>query len=204
MPSVWVESLGARFRGALDLMEAAVRDCTDELWTAPMWEVPDDEPDRKLRGPDGNLVTGPAERHALVQRYATPWAVAWHALERLDFLLTGGFVAWEIWPPLAERLADGTAAAEPAAGGVTGHTGLDILTMSPPWSRSDLVAYTGYCRERVAGTLAEVTDERAARVVGRRTYAERLMQAQDHVVEHAAQIRQFITAAGVTSASDVT
>jgi hypothetical protein len=199
MTSIWVESLGGRFQRAFDLMEAAVRDCTDELWQANMWEVPDDNPAREVRGPEGNLVTDPAGRHALVQRYGTPWGVAWHALERLDFLLTGGFVPWEIWPPLSERLADGTAAALPAAAAVSGHTGLDILTMSTPWSRSDVLAYTDYCRQRVADTLKEVTDDKAATLSGRRTYAERLMQAYDHVVEHASQVRQFITAAGVTS-----
>jgi hypothetical protein len=204
MTSVWVESLDGRFQRAFDLIEAAVRDCTDALWQANMWQVPDDDPAREVRGPDGHLVTDPAERLALVQRYGTPWGVAWHALERLDFLLTGGFVPWEIWPPLSERLADGTAAAQPAAAGVSGHTGLDVLTMSQPWSRSDLLAYTDYCRQRVADTLKEVTDEKAARIVGRKTYAARLMQAEDHVVEHASQIRQFITAAGVTSGAGVT
>ena len=204
MTSVWVESLGGRFQRAFDLMEAAVRDCTDELWVASMWEAPDDDAPREMRGPDGNLVTDPAERNALVQRYGTPWGVAWHALERLDFLLTGGFVPWEIWPPLAERLAAGTAAAESAAPGVHGHTGLDILTMSPPWSRSELLAYNDYCRERVVDTLKEVTDEKAATPVGAkgRPYAARLMQAYDHVVEHGSQIRQFITAAGVKAHAD--
>jgi hypothetical protein len=201
MTSIWVESLGRRFQRAFDLMEAAVGDCTDELWQANMWEVPDDDPAREVRGHDGNVVTDPAERHALVQRYGTPWGVAWHALERLDFLVTGRFAPWEIWPPLAERLADGTAAAFPAAAGVSGHTGLDILTMPTPWSRSDVLAYTDYCRRRVLDTLKEVTDEKAAAPAGRRTYAERLMQAYDHVVEHASQIRQFITAAGVNPRS---
>lgn len=204
MTSVWVEALGSRFHRAFDLMEAAVTDCTEELWQANMWEVPDDEAARELRGPGGNLVTNAAERRSLVQLYGTPWAVAWHALERLDFLLTGGFVPWEVWPPLSERLAGGTAAAQPAAPGVSGHTGLDIVTMSPPWSRSDLLAYIDYCRERAADTLLDVTDERAATLVGRTTYAERLMQAQDHVVEHAAQIRQFITGPGARPDAEVT
>jgi hypothetical protein len=199
MSSVWVESLAGRFQRALDLLEAAIRDCTDELWRSNMWEVPDDDSARAVRGPDGVLVTDRAERRALVQRYGTPWAIAWHALERLDFLLAGGFVPWEIWPPLSERLANGTAAAEPAAAGVSGHTGLDVLAMSTPWTRSDLLEYTDYCRQRAADALEQVTDERAATQRGRKSYAERLMQAYDHVVEHASQIRQFITTAGVAA-----
>jgi len=194
--SVWVESLAERFERAFDLLEAAVRDCSDERWLSNMWEVPHDEPDREVRGPGSVIVTDAAARRALVQRHGAPWAVAWHALERLDFLLTSGFEPWAVWPPLAERLAAGTAAALPAAAGVTGHTGLDVLTMTTPWSREDLLAYVEYCRHRARDTLAGVTDERAAVQRGHRTYAGRLMQAYDHVVEHAAQIRQFITAAG--------
>jgi hypothetical protein len=193
--SVWVESLQERFACAFDLMEAAVIDCADELWQSNMWEVLDDDPAREIRGPGAVLVTDPAKRRELVQRIGTPWGVAWHALERLDFLLTGGFVPWDVWPPLADRLAEGTAAVQTAAPTSTGHTGLDLMTMSIPWSRDDLLAYLGYCRRRTAETLEGLTDEKASTQRGRRTYAGRLMQAYDHVVEHAAQIRQFITAA---------
>ena len=196
MASIWVASLERRFHHAFDLLDAAVRDCPDELWQASMWKVPDDDPARDVRGPDDELVTDPERRDLLIQRYGTPWAVAWHALERLDFLLTGGLVPWQVWPPLAERFAAGTATPEPAAPGVTGHTGLDILTIVTPWTRSDLRAYSDYCRRRVVDTLDDLTDERAATVVGRKTYAARLMQAQDHLVEHASQIRQFITMLG--------
>lgn len=189
---MWVESLQERFDRAFDLMEAAIRDCADEHWQSNMWEVADDDPSREVRGPNG-VVADPAKRRELVQRFGTPWGVAWHALERLDFLLTGGFVPWEVWPPLAERLADGTAAVLPAAPGSTGHTGLDLLTLSTPWTRGDLLEYVGYCRQRTADTLPSVTGERASARRGRRTYAGRLLQAYDHVVEHAAQIRQFIT-----------
>ena len=179
MPSVWTESLAARFHHAFDLLEGAVSDCPDAQWEQSMWTVSDDES---------------SHGQALVQRYSTPWAIAWHALERLDFLLTGGFVPWDVWPTLAQRLAEGTAVAHPAAPGVRGHTGLDVLTLSPPWTRSDVLAYTAYCRQRAVDTLIEVTDEKAATVVGNRPYAARLMQAYDHVVEHAAQIRQFLNA----------
>ena len=39
MTSIWVESLSRSFDQALDLMAAAVRDCTDELWESGMWQV---------------------------------------------------------------------------------------------------------------------------------------------------------------------
>jgi len=198
--TVWAESLAERFTCAFDLLEAALRDCTDDLWLSNLWEV-DDDLGQEVRGAGAVPVTDRAERHALVQRHGTPWGVAWHALERLDFLLTGGFAPWEPWPPLAERLADGRAAAQRPVGGHTGHTGLDLTTLSTPWSRSDLIAYVDYCRRRAADTLDQLTDERAATPRGRRTYAGRLMQAYDHVIEHAAQIRQFLTAAGVQPSS---
>ena len=201
MTSVWVESLGLTCQRALDFMEAAVRDCTDELWRTSMWEVPSPDAGEEVRGPGGALVADLAARRALVQRHSTPWAVAWHALERLDFILTGGFVAWDVWPPLAKLIAEGRAAAHEAAPGVTGHTGLDVVTMQTPWTRSELLDYIGYCRQRVADVLDEITDERAATRLGRRAepYVARIMDKAGHVIEHGSQIRQFITAGGVSS-----
>ena len=57
-----------------------------------MWEVPADLFGPEPPGPDGKPVTDPAARTALVQRRSTPWSVAWHALEGLDYDLTGGSV----------------------------------------------------------------------------------------------------------------
>ena len=202
--SIWVESLGRNFEEAFDLLEAAIRDCTDELWQVSMWEVPVENV-REVRGADGNLISDPAAIRSLVpllQRHSTPWGVAWHALERLDFVLTGGFVPWEIWPPVAERFANGTAAALPPAPGVAGHTGLDLTTMAQPWSQADLLGYSSYCRGRTAETLTGLTDEKAATRVGRGTYAWRLIRMALHLVEHASQIRQFITQRGAPQASD--
>src|SRR3954449_3449086 len=84
MTSIWVESLGRNFDAALDLLAAAMRDCTDDLWESRMWEVPADLFGPAPPGPDGEPVTDPAARNALAQRRSTPWSVAWHALEGLD------------------------------------------------------------------------------------------------------------------------
>lgn len=199
MTSIWVEVLDDNANRALGLLEAAVRDCTDGLWSAPMWEVPDAAPESDVRGPDGALVTDPAARHALVQLYATPWAVAWHALERFDFMLTGGFVPWEIWPGFRGR----TAWTPPPARSVWDrpYGGLDVTTLSEPWSRDDVLGFSVYCRSRVSETLSELTDDRAATRIGRRQepYAARLIDKMGHVIEHGAQIRQFITPAGITA-----
>ena len=53
MTSIWVESLGRNFEAALDLLAAAVRDCTDERWEASMWAVPTDLFGAAPPGPDG-------------------------------------------------------------------------------------------------------------------------------------------------------
>ena len=101
MMSIWVESLSRTFDAALDLLAAALHDCTDDLWEASMWHVPTDLFGPAPPGPDGTPVTDPAARHALAQRRSTPWSVAWHALEVLDYDLTGEFGSWAPPPPFA-------------------------------------------------------------------------------------------------------
>lgn len=186
MTSIWVESLGRGFEHALDLLAAAVRDCTDELWEAPMWPVPAPDPGRQLIGPDAKPVTDVVQRAALVQRHSAPWGVAWHALECLDYDLTGEFGPWAPPPPF------------------TGHPHWRDLTSLPvPWSRPEMLGYIDYCRERVRTTLAGMTDERAAtplppahRYRGQ-PHVWVIADLIVHTTEHGAQIRQFITAAGV-------
>jgi hypothetical protein len=134
MASIWVESLGRSFEQALDLLAAAVRDCTDELWETTMWHVP---------------ATDPAQRRTLaqrwVQRWATPWSVAWHALEVLDYDLTGEFGPWAPPPPFI------------------GHPHWRDLTSLPAaWSQSEMLAYIDYCRHRVRNTLPGMSDEKGA------------------------------------------
>ena len=96
MTSVWVESLGRNMQGALDLMEAVIRDCPDELWQANMWRV--EGQGAEIRDADGNPVTDEAEQHSLVQGNGQPWFIAWHALEVLEANLTSYFEAWQPWP----------------------------------------------------------------------------------------------------------
>jgi hypothetical protein len=187
MTSICVESLGREFEQALDLLAAAVRDCTDELWEASMWEVPARDPNGDLPGPDGKLVTDPGERRALAQRWSTPWSVAWHALEVLDYDLAGSFGHWAPPPPF------------------TGHAHWRDLTSLPrAWSRAEMLAYVDYCRQQVRTTLAGMTDEKAAtplppahRYPGQ-PHAWIITGLVGHTTEHASQIRQFITAAGIT------
>ena len=186
MTSIWVESLGRNFEAALDLMAAAVRDCTDELWESSMWEVPAGGRETNWLAPK---VTNPAARHALVQRHSTPWGVAWHALECLDYDLTGEFGPWAPPPPFA------------------GIGGWQITSLPAAWTRSDILGYIDYCRQRMRDTLAGMTDEKAAtplppahRYHGQ-PHAWILTGAVGHTIEHGSQIRQFITAGGISADS---
>ena len=185
MTSIWVESVGRSLEHALDMLGAAVRDCTDALWETSMWQVPAPDLDVELRGPDGKTVTDPAVRCSLVQRWSTPWGVAWHALECFDYDLNGEFGPWSPPPPFA------------------GHPHWrDLTSLAVAWSRPEMLAYVDYCRQQVRNTRASLTDEKAARPLppahryGGQPHAWIITSLVGHTTEHASQIRQFLTAAG--------
>lgn len=187
MTSIWVESLGRNFEAALDLLATAVGECTDDLWEASMWEVSADLFGAAPPGPDGKPVTDPAVRKALVQRRSTPWSVAWHALECLDYDLTGELAPWSPPPPF------------------TGKPHWQLTRLPAAWTRSEILGYIDYCRQRVRYTLAGMTDGKAAtplppahRYSGQ-PHAWIITGAIGHTIEHASQIRQFITDAGIVS-----
>jgi hypothetical protein len=186
MPSIWVESLGRSFEQALDLLAAAVRDCTDELWESPMWPVAPLQPDHQFLGPDWQPITDVAQRNVLAQRWverrSTPWSIAWHALEGFDYDLNGEFGPWAPPPPF------------------TGHPHWrDLPNLPAAWSRSETLGYAEYCREQVRNALAAMSDEQAARPLPQahrycgQPHAWIITGIVTHTTEHAAQIRQFIT-----------
>ena len=188
MTSIWVESLGRTFDQALDLLAAAMHDCADDLWESSMREVPADLFGPAPPGSDGTPVTDPAARHALAQRRSTPWSVAWHALEVLDYDLAGEFGSWAP-PPL-----------------FAGNPHWLLTSLPAPWTQSEMLGYLDYCRTRVRDTLASMTDELAATPLPQahryrgQPHAWIITGAVGHTIEHAAQIRQFITAARMASA----
>ncbi len=190
MPSIWADSISRTLEQSLDLLAAAVRDCTDALWEASMWPVESPGPAHQFLGPDWQPITDPAQRDALVERWvhrrSTPWSVAWHALEVFDYDLNGELSPWAPPPPF------------------NGHPHWrDLPSLPGAWSRPELLGYIDHCRKQARDTLAMMTDEKAAtplpsshRYSGQ-PYAWIITGLVLHTTEHAAQIRQFITAAGV-------
>jgi hypothetical protein len=186
MTSIWAESLGHGFELALDLLAAAVQDCTDELWETSMWHVPALPSEHQFLDADWKAVTDPAHRSVLHQRWverrATPWSIAWHALEVLDYDLNGELSLWAPPPPF------------------TGHPHWrDLPSLPAAWSCSEMLAYVEYCRERVRTTLEGMSNEQAATLLPQahrhsgQPHARLITGTLVHTTEHASQIRQFIT-----------
>jgi hypothetical protein len=124
--------------------------------------------------------TGPTPHGGL--HGSAPWFLGYHALTTLDYDLTAEFEPWE--PP---RPFDENTYAFP----------------NRMFTKSELLCYVSYCREKVNRTLGEFTEEAAARLLPDAhryhgmLYAVIVGGLPLHVVEHASQIRQFLTAAGV-------
>ena len=153
MTSIWAESVAAALDDALITLALAVGVCEGDVWQSSMWEVPARDPARPLTGPGGGLVTDPAERLALVQRFSTPWSVAWHALEVLDYDLTGDLAPW---------------AGPPAPFADHPHW-RDFTSLPGPWQQSDVLGYIEHCQQRVRETFDGLTDGGRPRRCPRRT-----------------------------------
>jgi hypothetical protein len=113
---------------------------------------------------------------------SAPWFLGYHALSTLDYDLSAELEPWQPPKPFDEN------------------------TYSFPnrmFSKGELLAYIAYCRERVRRTLDSLTEEAAARPLPTShryhdmLYGVIVGRLPLHVVEHASQIRQFLTAAGV-------
>jgi hypothetical protein len=113
---------------------------------------------------------------------SSTWFLAYHALLTLDYDLSGEFEPWK--PP---RPFDENTYAFP----------------NRMFTRSELLGYIDYCRRRVRRTLDVLSEDAAARPLpGAHRYHGMLYgvivgRTPLHVLEHASQIRQFLTAAGV-------
>jgi hypothetical protein len=113
---------------------------------------------------------------------SAPWFLGYHALTCLDYDLTAEFEHWN--PP------------QP----------FDDNTYSFPnrmFTKTELLGYVDWCRVRVRQTLDGLTEDLAARPLPEAhryhgvLFGVLVGSLPLHVVEHASQIRQFLTAAGV-------
>jgi hypothetical protein len=125
--------------------------------------------------------TGPAPNGGL--HGSAPWFLGYHALLTLDYDLAAEFQPWAPPPPF-----DDNTCAFP----------------NRRFTKPELLRYVGWCRGRVRQTLDGLTEEKAARPLpsAHRYHGMLFVVVAGsmplHVVEHASQIRQFLTAAGVT------
>ena len=183
MAFVWAESVGQAVEQSLEMLAAAIRECPAGLWETPMWPVPEPPADHPFLNADWTPV-GPEKRALLANRWmerrSTPWSIAWHALETLDYDLSGEFGPWTPPPPFE------------------GHPHWrDLPSLQQAWTEEDLLGYLAYCRDRTATTFAGMTDEMAARPLptahryAGQPHARILAGMAAHTAEHAAQIRQF-------------
>lgn len=152
-----------------------------------MWQVPPPSADHQFLSLDWTPVSDPEQRAALSQRWverrSTPWSIAWHALECFDYDLSGEFEPWRPPAPFADH-----------------PHWRDLPSLDRPWTPPEIDGYVDYCRERLTAVLAEMTEEKAARLLPEshrydgQPHAWIIAGMVGHTTEHASQIRQFSTA----------
>jgi hypothetical protein len=124
--------------------------------------------------------TGPGPHGGL--HGSAPWFLGYHALLSLDYDLTGEFEPWA--PP--QPFDDNTDAFP-----------------NRVFTKPEVLGYVDWCRGRVRQATDELTEEIAARPLATAhryhgtLFGVMVGSIPLHVVEHAAQLRQFLTAAGV-------
>jgi hypothetical protein len=149
------------------------------LMEAALTDCPDDLWETDL-WPD-EAPTSPTRHGGL--HGSAPWFLAYHALLTLDYDLTAEFEPWEPPQPFDENT---------------------YAFPNRMFTKAELLGYVDYCRGRVRRTLDALTEDAAARPLpGAHRYHGMLYgvivgSVPLHVLEHAAQIRQFLTAAGIT------
>lgn len=124
--------------------------------------------------------TGPTSYGGL--HGSAPWFLAYHALFTLDYDLTSEFESWS--PP---KPFDENSYAHP----------------NRVFTRAELLGYVDYCGTRVQQALADRFEERAAWTLPEThryrgsLYGVIIGAIPLHVTEHASQVREFLTSAGV-------
>ena len=110
------------------------------------------------------------------------WFLGYHALTCLDYDLGGDFERWVPPAPFDENTF-----------------GLPNRT----FTKAELLGYLDWCRDRARQSCDALTDELALRPLpsthryAGTPYGDVVTSIPLHVVEHASQIRQFLTSSGV-------
>jgi uncharacterized protein (TIGR03086 family) len=186
--SHWQGAVLQTYQSSLSLMERALRDCPDELWRASLWAVPPPQSGEPLRSPDGTVDPDPEVQERLRQGGSAVWNVAYHALWHLDYDISGGFGPWAPPEPFGEQ------------------DGGSVVTRV--FTKDELLGYVSYCRARANDVVGTLDDAAAARPLPAThrfrgmPYTQLLTGIPGHVTEHASQIRQFLTTAGVKEVPD--
>lgn len=113
---------------------------------------------------------------------SAPWFLAYHALTTLDYDLSGEFEPWKPPKPFDENT---------------------FAFPNRVFTKAELLDYVEYCRARSRRMLDDDFVENAARPLpdahryNGEVYGIIVGGIPLHVVEHASQIRQFLSAAGV-------
>jgi hypothetical protein len=125
--------------------------------------------------------TGPTQHGGL--HGSAPWFLGYHSLFTLDYDLTAEFGQWTPPKPFDENT---------------------YAFPNRVFTKVELLDYIDYCRARVRRMLDALSEQRAARPLPEThrnhdvPYGVLVGGIPLHVLEHAAQIRQFLTAAGVS------
>lgn len=113
---------------------------------------------------------------------SAPWFLGYHALTCLDYDLGPDFDRWAPPPPLDENT---------------------FALPNRVFTKDELLGYIEWCRRRTRQACELLSDEVARRPLPSNhryagtPYIENIAAIPLHVVEHAAQIRQFLTGSGV-------
>jgi hypothetical protein len=136
--------LVGEFDAAIDILEAALRDCPDELWEASMWHVPRTDP---WVWPVEGTEPIPERTDESIQEFSAFWVIAYHCLWFLDFYVSTepGFESPDYVRGGPEEMAWPADGAAPFATQV--------------FSRDVLLKYADHGRRRVRERIQTVPDD---------------------------------------------
>ena len=179
------------FDEAIDLLEAALRDCPPELWEASLWKVQRTEPGM---WPENNQPE-PGRTDESIQVFSTVWKVAYHCLFYLDWYVTTEMLITPVTP-------DGSfATPEFIRGGVEEDPYNKNWTLKLPdhvYPRDLLLKYLEYGRARARRVISSLNEEDLAKKCGPhhphagKSLAQLLQINLEHLRDHGGQLRAFL------------